>query len=172
MAFIKKDPSELTVNPFTTIGNDWFLLTAGTPEHYNTMTASWGAMGVIWGSPSVTAYVRTSRHTMTYMEEQDTFSICVLEDGYRDALAFCGSHSGRDYDKAKETGLTPMELDGTTVFEQAKLVIICEKQYAQMMEQDAFTQKDTYERWYGKDPMHKMYIGNIKSVYVKDTSEA
>ncbi len=168
MAFVKKEVSELSCNPFTTIGDEWFLLTAGNLEHYNTMTASWGAMGVIWGSPSVTAYVRTSRHTFGFMEDEETFSICVLEDGNRDKLAFCGSKSGRDYDKAKETGLTPIELDGVTAFEQAKLVLICEKTYSQMMEEDSFTKSETYDRWYSTDPMHKMYIGKIKAVYVKE----
>ncbi len=168
MAFVKKEVSELTVNPFTTIGDEWFLLTAGNLSDYNTMTASWGGLGVIWGSPSVTAYVRTSRHTFGYMEQNDCFSICVLEDGNRDALAFCGSKSGRDYDKAKETGLTPIELDGVAAFEQAKLVFICEKTYGQMMEERSFTAQSTYDRWYGTDPMHKMYIGKVKAVYVKE----
>ncbi len=168
MAFVQKDSKELTINPFTTIGDEWFLLTAGTPDNYNTMTASWGAMGVIWGSPSITAVVRTSRHTMPYMEENELFSVCVFDESYRKALQFCGTHSGRDYDKAKETGLTPAELDGTTVFAQAKLVFICEKAYTQMMEEAGFTDPANYEKWYSKDPMHKMYIGRIKAVYVNE----
>ena len=68
MCFQKKDPSQFQGNPFTMIGNQWYLLTAGTPEHYNTMTASWGAMGVIWGAPSFQCVVRTNRYTYQFME--------------------------------------------------------------------------------------------------------
>ncbi len=168
MAFVKKELKDLGVNPFTTIGDEWFLLTAGTPENYNTMTASWGAMGVIWGGPAMTAVVRTSRHTFGYVEENDTFTVCVFPEEYRKALQFCGSHSGRDFDKAKETGLTPVELDGTTAFAEAKLVLVCEKMYAQMMGEEHFTQPEVCEKWYGKDPMHKMYIGRIKAAYVQE----
>ncbi|MBQ9111453.1 MAG: flavin reductase [Oscillospiraceae bacterium] len=168
MAFVKKEIKELQLNPFVTIGDEWFLLTAGTPEDYNTMTASWGAMGVIWGGPAMTAVVRTSRRTFGYMEENDTFSVCVFPEQQRKALQFCGTHSGRDFDKAKETGLTPVELDGTTVFAEAKFVLICEKMYAQMMGEEHFTQPEICEKWYGTDPMHKMYIGRIKAAYVQE----
>lgn len=168
MALVKKELSELALDPFRTIGTEWFLLTAGTPEDYNTMTASWGAMGVIWGGPAMTAVVRTSRHTFGYMEENDTFTVSVFPEEYRAALQFCGSKSGRDYDKAKETGLTPVAIDGTTAFAEAKLVLVCEKLYAQMMGEEHFTQPEIAEKWYGTDPMHKMYIGRIKAAYVQE----
>ncbi len=168
MAFVKTDLKTLAINPFTTIGDEWFLLTAGTLDSYNTMTASWGSMGVIWGSPAVTAVVRTSRHTLPYMEDNATFTISVFDESYRKALQFCGTHSGRDYDKAKETGLTPVELDGTTAFAEAKLVMVCEKVYTQMMEETGFVDSALYERWYEKDPMHKMFIGHVKAVYVQE----
>ena len=167
MCFQKKDPSQFQGNPFTMIGNQWYLLTAGTPEHYKTMTASWGAMGVIWGAPSFQCVVRTNRYTYQFMEEQELFSICFFPESNKPALQFCGSHSGRDCDKAAETGLTPIELDGTTAFEEAELVFICKKRYACMMEQDAFTDPAVYSRWYEKDPMHKQYVGEILAVYEK-----
>lgn len=168
MAFVKKELASLTLNPFTAIGDEWFLLTAGTLDDYNTMTASWGAMGVIWGGPAMTAVVRTSRHTYSYMEEQDTFSVSILPEEYRKALQFCGTHSGRDCDKAKETGLTPIEIDGVTAFAEAKMVLVCEKMYAQMMAEEHFTQPELAEKWYSTDPMHKMYIGRIKAAYVQE----
>lgn len=165
MAFVEKTAGELGINPFTTIGKEWFLLTAGTQEAYNTMTCSWGAMGEIWGNPSVTAYIRTSRHTFGFMEEGDRFTISVFPEEYRKALAFCGSHSGRDCDKAQETGLTPVELDGVVAFAEAKLVFVCEKVYAQMMDESCFTVPELKDQFYGTDPMHKMYIGRIVKVY-------
>ena len=38
-------PEEWKVNPFTAIGKEWMLITAGEKENCNTMTASWGGMG-------------------------------------------------------------------------------------------------------------------------------
>lgn len=168
MAFIEKNAGELTINPFTTISKDWFLLTAGTDEAFNTMTCSWGAMGEIWNNPSVTAYVRTSRHTFGFMEDGERFTISVFPEEYRKALAFCGSHSGRDCDKVGETGLTPVTLDGAVAFAEAKLVFVCEKVYSQMMDESCFAAPEYAEKFYGSDTMHKMYIGKIVKVYEKE----
>ncbi|MBR3630949.1 MAG: flavin reductase family protein [Oscillospiraceae bacterium] len=168
MSFIKKTTAELSANPFETIGKDWFLLTAGTPEQFNTMTCSWGAMGVIWNDPAVTAYVRTNRHTFGYLEESPLFTISVLPEEYRKVLSYCGSHSGRDVDKVKETGLTPVTLGGAPAFAEARLVFVCEKVYAQMLDENCFVLPETKTAYYSKDPMHKMYIGRIKAVYVNE----
>lgn len=168
MAFVKKSTSELNVNPFTTIGKDWFLLTAGTPEQFNTMTCSWGAMGVIWNVPSVTAYVRTNRHTFDFLERDDLFTISVFPEEYRKALSFCGSHSGRDVDKVRETGLTPVTLDGAPAFAEAKMVLVCQKMYSQMMNAAEFADHSLVDTFYAKDPMHKMYIGRIIGAYVQE----
>jgi flavin reductase (DIM6/NTAB) family NADH-FMN oxidoreductase RutF len=168
MGFVKKEASQLEGNPFSTIGTQWFLLTAGTKENYNTMTASWGFMGVMWGAPSFLCAVRTNRHTYTYMEENDTFTVSFLPETYRPALQICGTKSGRDCDKAKETGLTPIEVDGVAAFAEATRIFVCKKRYADMMHAEAFTTPETYTRWYGTDPMHKQYIGEIVAVYEKE----
>ena len=109
MQFEQKTLSEIQWNPFDMIGKQWYLLTAGGLSDYNTMTASWGFMGEMWGKPSFLCGVRTNRHTLPFMEQNDCFSVSFFEESQRAALQFCGTHSGRDYDKAKETGLTPVE---------------------------------------------------------------
>ena len=168
MNFVKKEIGELSGNPFNQIGKDWFLITAGTEESYNTMTASWGFMGVMWGAPSFICAVRTNRHTFSFMEENDVYTLCFFDEKYRPALQFCGTKSGRDYDKAKETGLTPFVIDGAIAFEEASRIIVCRKRYAEMMKQEAFTSAETYDKWYSSDPLHKQYIGEIISVYEKE----
>ena len=40
---------DLSINPFTLIGKEWMLISAGTEQKYNMMTASWGALGVFLG---------------------------------------------------------------------------------------------------------------------------
>ncbi|MDE5738368.1 MAG: flavin reductase family protein [Oscillospiraceae bacterium] len=168
MAFIEKDISKLQCNPFDLISKDWFLLTSGNLENYNTMTCSWGAMGVIWNQPSLTAYVRSSRYTYDYLEKNNLFTVSVFSEAYRKALAFCGSHSGRDCDKAKETGLIPVALNGCVSFAQAKVVFVCEKTYAQDMQAENFLEKENVSKFYASDAMHKLYIGKILAIYEND----
>ena len=57
------DPKAIDQNVFSLIGEKWMLITAGTAERCNTMTASWGGLGVIWGAPSATCYIRPQRYT-------------------------------------------------------------------------------------------------------------
>jgi len=121
----KRELDSLACNPFRMIGKEWYLLTAGTLEDYNTMTASWGAMGEMWGVPSFHCVVRTNRYTLKYLDANDLFTVSFFDIGYKPALSFCGSNSGRDCDKAKETGLQPMEVGGSVTFAQARRVLVC-----------------------------------------------
>ena len=127
--FKKITTEELTANPFKLIGKDWMLITAGDKEKFNTMTASWGGVGIMWGKPVATAYIRPQRYTFEFIENGDYYTQSFFDEEYRDALKFCGSKSGRDYDKVKETGLTPVVDDetGAVYFKEAKLVFICKK---------------------------------------------
>lgn len=88
--------AEQSFNPFELIGKDWMLISAGTAEKWNTMTASWGGVGVMWGKPSATCYIRQSRYTKTFVDDSEFFTLTVLKDGCRDALNLLGSKSGRD----------------------------------------------------------------------------
>lgn len=168
MALKQVNPEQLGFNPFEAIGKQWFLLTAGTQQTgWNTMTCSWGAAGVLWNKPSVTCYVRRSRYTLGFMEQQDMFTLSFLGDEHRKALAFCGSHSGRDCDKAAESGLHPVELDGAVTFEEAKLVLVCKKRYAADMD-IADIPEDAKTSFYGDNDAHRLYIGEIVACYQQD----
>lgn len=166
MEFIKTDIYSENFNPFKRIGKDWFLLTSGDVNDYNTMTASWGQMGVLWGKPVFTTVVRTSRKTFELIDKNEFFTISFLDEDYRNALNFCGSHSGRDCDKAQETGLVPVEFDGVTAFEQANTVLVCRKLYTKDMNEDDFLDKSLL-KFYESDPFHKTFIGEIVSLYKK-----
>ena len=114
MSFREVKAEELTMNPFTKIGKEWLLITAGNEEKCNTMTASWGAMGVMWGKNAVTVYIRPQRYTKEFVDREDTFTISVLGEKHRKALNYCGKVSGKNVDnKIKEAGLTPYFTDGT-----------------------------------------------------------
>ena len=167
MSFKEISVSELKINPFDMIGKQWMLLTAGDEKDYNTMTASWGFMGFIWGKSVIETVVRPSRYTYEFMEKNDLFTVSFFGEEYRDALKLCGSRSGRDCDKAHETGLTPYFTDGTAAFEQAEMIFVCRKVYAQDMDKAKLAEEHIH--WYndGGD-MHKAYIGEIVKVLVKE----
>ena len=158
--------NELSFNPWDKIGKDWFLLTSGDESGYNTMTASWGFMGFMWRKSVFTTVVRPTRYTYKFMEKNDLFTVSFFDEKYRPALSFCGANSGRDVDKAEKTGLTPKFTDGTTTFEEASLVLVCKKIYAQDMDVNCLAEE--IKPINGNDPIHKQYIGEILKVYVKD----
>ena len=62
-------------NPFEKIGKDWALISAGTKQNYNTMTVSWGGLGVLWGKNVVNIYIRDSRYTKEFLDKNDFFSL-------------------------------------------------------------------------------------------------
>lgn len=168
MSFKRMNPEELSINPFHMIGKEWLLVTAGPSDACNTMTASWGGLGVIWGKPSVTAYIRQSRYTKEFIDREEFFTLSVFDESFRPALNLCGTVSGRDRDKIKEAGLTPMEVAGTTAFEEAKMILVCRKQYHQYMGPEGFDGKENDEKWYKDKDYHTMYIGSIESVLVRE----
>ena len=102
----KCDVKSLDQNVFSLIGEQWMLITAGTAEHCNTMTASWGGLGVLWGSDVATCYIRPQRYTYEFVEGSDYFTLSFFGPEYRKALALCGAQSGREVDKVKECGFT------------------------------------------------------------------
>ena len=111
MSFREIDPKTLEGNPFVRIGDQWMLVTAGDQKQYNTMTASWGGLGVMWGKNVAYTVIRPQRFTYEFMEACDTYTLSFYPKEWKPALNLCGSKSGRDVDKAKETGISPVSLE-------------------------------------------------------------
>jgi len=155
---------DLKDNVFKAIGDDWMLITAGTMDKYNTMTASWGMMGVLWGRDVCACFIRPVRYTYEFIEKSEYFTLSFFEKSYKNALAFCGSKSGRDYDKAKETGLTPRSLEQGVFFDEARLVLLCRKIYFDDFKPAHFMDPAIEANYPNKD-YHRMYIGEIVKCY-------
>jgi flavin reductase (DIM6/NTAB) family NADH-FMN oxidoreductase RutF len=165
-AFKEIAPTQLSENPFELIGKKWMLISAGTETGYNTMTASWGSFGVLWGMPISNCYIRPQRHTFEFMQREEYYSLSFFDEEYRNALNFCGKKSGRDYDKAKETGLTPVFDYKTTYFEQASLVVVCKKLYVEQFKPELFLSPEIEKNYPDKD-YHHTFIGKIEHVLQK-----
>ena len=161
------DPKTLSENVFSMLDDQWMLITAGTADQCNTMTASWGGLGVIWGAPSATCYIRPQRYTKEFIDRQDFFTLSFFGPKQRKALTLCGSKSGRDTDKIKACGFTvETAAGGAPYFAQAQLVLVCRKRFAQAMD-PASIPPDIREKWYPEQDYHTMYIGEIVEVLQK-----
>ena len=155
------DPKTLSDNVFSLIGDKWMLITAGTAEKCNTMTASWGGLGILWGAPVATCYIRPQRYTKEFVDREEYFTLTFFEEEHRQALALCGSKSGRDVDKVKECGFTVKTAAcGAPYFEEAELVLVCRKRFAQPMD-PANIPEDVKEKWFPQKDYHTLYIGQI-----------
>jgi flavin reductase (DIM6/NTAB) family NADH-FMN oxidoreductase RutF len=160
--------SKIEVNPFHLIGKQWMLITAGNIKDFNTMTAAWGSLGFLWNLPVATVFVRPQRHTYDFMEKNEFFTLCFFEKSHKNILTYCGSHSGKNYDKVKETGLIPLETGlGNIYFDQAWLVLECKKLYYEDINPDHFVDRLIQRNYPNKD-YHRMYTGKVVNSYRKE----
>ena len=166
--FRKIDPSALE-SATKLIGKDWMLITTRDEQQnkINAMTASWGALGVLWNKPVAICFVRPQRYTYGLTEQSERFSLCFFDEKYRDALKLCGTKSGRDCDKLALCGLTPTELDGAPAIDDARLVLVCRKLYADDLRESAFVERDLLANYAAQD-YHRMYVCQIEAAYIKD----
>jgi len=155
------DPCLIKDNVFKLIGADWMLITAGDIKSFNTMTASWGAFGELWNKKICICFIRPVRHTYTFMEKAEYFTLSFFDETHRDALKFCGSKSGRDVDKIAKTGLTPVECEsGAVYFDEARLVLECRKIYFSDLDPAHFIDPKIENEYPQKD-YHRMYVGEV-----------
>lgn len=164
--FRKADVFTETLNPFHEFSNNWALVTAEKGGKANTMTIGWAGLGILWGKPVATIYLRQSRYTKEFVDAQDTFTVSFFEDRNRE-LMILGSMSGRDGDKIAEAGFHLTELDGAPAFEEAKAVMVCRKWYQADITPETMP-PDVVKEFYEDGDFHTMYIGEITGYYVKE----
>lgn len=163
--FVKIAPENIG-NAMQLIGKEWMLITVRDNENgrVNAMTASWGAMGVLWNKNICVCFVRPQRHTYTLLEREDEFSIAFLDEDRRDVLAFCGKESGRNCNKPEKCGLTLEEADGVPFVKEARLVLICRKLYVDDLAEEHFLDR-TLLSSYKEGDYHRFYVCEIKEAY-------
>ena len=175
--FIRIEPAELEGNTFQLIGSDWMLVTSANDDgplvcgnDYNTMTASWGGLGVLWGRPVAFVFIRPQRYTFGFAESNKRLTLSFFDEKYRKALSYCGKYSGRDTDKAADCGLTPVfdtnESGRAVWFNEAKLVIKTEKLYSDMLEREHFCSPAPLDCYKAND-FHKLYVCGIDEILVR-----
>lgn len=166
MAFEKKTFEQLSKIKFPQLMRDWMLITAGDESGFNTMLASWGGVGILWGGPVAFIFVRESRYTKEFIDSSECFSLTFFNKEFKDALSLCGTVSGRNRDKVKEAGLLPLHAENTTYFSQASVVLNCRKLSATLINTDDLIDKSILDRFYEDDDRHIMYVGKIEEILV------
>lgn len=164
---------------FDMFKNKWALVTAGNLEHFNCCTVGWGSLGTLWTRGKqghiVTVYIHPGRYTLQFLKEFDTFTVSFFEEEYKKDLAYLGTHSGRDENKIEKTSLTPISLDDSVSFKEAKMTITCKKVYQGQFQKEGLDQE--IQNYYQKNPKvypvdekgewqpHFEFIGEIINIY-------
>ena len=159
------DFSQLELNPFTTMGDEGFLITAGSPSSWNTMAAGWGALGYVWEKPAAFIFVRQSRYTLEFLKSNDLFTLSFFPPELKGAIEFCGMHSGRNTDKAEGASITPVEIDGAVSFEEANLILLCRKVSMTVLDASSIVDPALLKH-YPQCDWHDMFIVLIEKVYI------
>ncbi|NMA96344.1 MAG: flavin reductase family protein [Clostridiales bacterium] len=134
-------------------------------EKVNSMVIGWGGVTTFWGKPIFIVPVRQSRYTHKQLQNTGEFTISVpLDDSLQKALDFCGTKSGRDYDKLKECGITALDpkVIKTPIIGECKLHYECKVVYQQdLIPENLIEEID--KRWY--PDYHTLFFGEILACY-------
>ncbi|MDR2072496.1 MAG: flavin reductase [Spirochaetaceae bacterium] len=171
--WIKVNIREFEGSPVQRISDDWMLISAGDVSsdkgNWNTMTASWGTLGVLWNSEVIFCFIRPGRHTFGFVNSSPSFSCSFFHEKHHNALEICGSTSGRDTDKAVKAALTPVVFDdGSIGFAEAQAVITCTKLYFHDLDPANFLLAGEIEKNYPQKDYHRMFVGKITAVRLRD----
>ena len=143
------------------------FLSAGSGEKANTMTISWGSLGIMWSKPIMIAPVRNTRHTFGLIKEGGCFTVSVPIGKELDKqLAYCGSHSGRDVDKYSETGLTAAAASqvDSVIIQQCQVHLECRLVYQAALEEGKLP-LDIDEKNYPLKDYHTLFVGEVVRAY-------
>lgn len=162
---VDKDTGEL-------FGSRVYLGTAGNAANYNSLTLGWGATGVLWMKPVAIVYIRENRFSYRYFEESPVFVLSWYPAQHMKAVyRIFGGSSGRDTDKEKLSGFTPVETpDGGVTYLQADKVVICRKLMRQPVPKE-FVPKALHSHLNRDGLIHIQYTGEVLSVWKKKKAQ-
>jgi flavin reductase (DIM6/NTAB) family NADH-FMN oxidoreductase RutF len=156
---------DLKLEPFRLLDQQWALLVAGR-SNPNPMTVSWGGFGTLWNRPTVTVFVRPTRHTFQCMEESLAFTLNFLPPEMRSALQLCGTMSGRDSDKWKSAAIEPIPSDEIAVPRVAGSILSLECRVMATADLDPKRFADgTIDKLYPEHDYHRVYWGELLAAW-------
>lgn len=162
--------TQVDMNPFLKIGNEWMAVTAGNADKVNTMTASWGGVGVLWGKNVAFIFIRESRYTKEFIDENEGFTLNFFDNEDQEckqALKYFGAVSGRDEDKIAKANMNVEYCDNVPYIKESNMVFVCKKMSAAVIDPKGFIDPEIMDKWYKEGDMHTMYIGEITQILAR-----
>lgn len=142
------------------------LLTVEADGKINTMTIGWATIGFVWKKEVFMVAVRDSRYTFELIEKSEDFTVTIPTDtSHKDAVIFCGTKSGRDYDKFQECKLQTMtsQTVNSPVIDIPGVHYECKIIYKSPMDSSLFDEK--LDKLYPAKDYHTLYFGEILACY-------
>ena len=170
--FKRISPEEISDNVFTLVGKDFYVITAGKKDHFNSMIGSGGGMGMLFKKPTTWCLMRADRYTLELILKEQTYTLSYFPEEYRTQMLFLGSKSGRDSEKMKEAELTGVQTpSGNMSYEEARLILECRltqittPNIVDFHSQEA---KDYINEAYKEESDYRNYVfGEITHVWIK-----
>lgn len=165
--FRKMVPKDISDNLFV-INDRWMLVTGGRDSSFNSMTASWGGFGTAWSKPVAFMLIRDTRYAFEFLQKDSVYTLSFFDKKYKEPMQLIGSKSGRDTDKIKEAGFTPIVMpSGAVSFKEADLIVECKKLLSQPVDTTKVTSEDVIH-WYREEAgVHNIFFGEIIGVWRK-----
>lgn len=166
------NPENINDNVFKAFAKDWTCITASHDTIFNSMTASFGGWGILFGKPVTWCILRANRYTLEIIKKSQKYTMSYFDDKYRDQLLLFGTKSGRNTNKMKETTLTPIKTPlGNFSYKEARLIIECALiQITTVKPEDFYSSeaaKFINEGFKDAGDYHKLVFGEITSVWIK-----
>lgn len=150
------------------------LVTVKQNNRVNSMTISWGQIGIEWNKLIFTTFIRNSRFTHDMLIQSGEFTVNFpVDKSAKEILSFCGSESGRDFDKTKELKLNLV--DGLNIetpgIKELPLTLECKLIYKQQQNLDLLP-AHLREQFYPNDELegkvegHTVFYGEVVGAYI------
>lgn len=148
------------MNEISSMLNDGCLLTAGNIGDFNTMTINWGLIGNLYQKEVITVFVRPTRYTYEFIDKNEYFTLSFFYPSHKTKMSYLGNVSGRDEDKVKKVGLTPIAVNESVGFKEAYATVLCKKIYQEKINVEKLDPK-LVKMFYSYGECHDIVIGQI-----------
>jgi flavin reductase (DIM6/NTAB) family NADH-FMN oxidoreductase RutF len=170
--FRQISPEEIRDNVFTLVGKVFPVITAGKEDHYNSMTASGGGLGLLLKKLTTWCIIREDRYTLELIQKEQTYTLAYFPNEYKEQVLFLGSKSGRNSEKMKEVKLTGVKTPcGDMSFKEARLMIECNLTAIIATNANDFCTQEARdyinEAYKEANVPRKFVFGEIKHVWIK-----
>jgi flavin reductase (DIM6/NTAB) family NADH-FMN oxidoreductase RutF len=168
--FKEIQPEELTDNVFKLVGRDFFVVTAGKADNFNSMVGSGGGFGVLFRKPTAWCILLGTRYTLELMQKEQTYTLSYFPDEYKEKMMYFGKQTGRDSDKMKQAPLTGVQTpSGNMTLKEARLVFECKLTQVAVANTEDYlseTDREYIEKAIAEDGERRRYVfGEITKIW-------